>query len=176
MADRLLTIHSRCRISAARLLASVGVPMLLVAGSVRAAEDGPSIDHVWARATPGAATVGAAYLRIRSPIDDRLVSVTSPVAGRVELHDHLEHDGMMQMEVLEGGLPVKADQQVEFRSGSLHLMLIDLRTTLKAGDRFPLTLVFEKTGQRSVMAEVVPLGARGPSAAAEQIPTHASRD
>jgi copper(I)-binding protein len=53
----------------------------------------------------------------------------------------------MQMREVEGGLAVPADQGVELKAGGLlHVMLIDLKKPLKAGDRFPITLTFEKAG------------------------------
>src|SRR5271165_5990226 len=44
------------------------------------------IENAWARATPGGATTGAAYVSIRSPTADRLVGAATPVAGKAELH------------------------------------------------------------------------------------------
>ena len=149
----------RFAIAAIALLLSATSPSVAVA-----ADAGPEIDRAWARATPGTATVGAAYLRIRSTADDRLVSLASPVADKVELHNHVERDGTLLMVQMDNGLPVKAGETVELRSGGLHIMLIDLKSKLKAGDRFPLTLTFEKAGPRAVSVQVEPLGARGPSA------------
>jgi periplasmic copper chaperone A len=139
------------------------VPFIAV--SVGAAgNDGPTIDHAWARATPGSAKTGAAYFTIESPIDDRLIGLATPVAGKAELHTHSEENGMMRMHAVEGGLAIAADRKVELKPGGLlHVMLIDLNRKLQAGDRFPLVLTFEKAGPRDVMVKVEPLGAMGPS-------------
>ena len=133
--------------------------------TVGAAEPGTMrIDRAWARATPGSATVGAAYFRIGSPIDDRLIGLSSPIAGKAELHTHIEENGLMRMHAVEGGLAVMAGQELELKPGGLlHVMLIDLHQKLRAGDRFPLVLTFEKAGPRDVMVKVEPLGAMGPS-------------
>ena len=102
----------------------------------------------------------AVYFRIESPIDDRLIAVASPVARKAELHTHIEENGLMLMREVEGGLAVPAGQTVELKSGGLlHVMLIDLKQKLKAGDSFPLTVTFEKAGSRNVTVKVERLGA-----------------
>jgi copper(I)-binding protein len=125
---------------------------------------GPRIDRAWARATPGSARTGAAYFSIKSPIDDRLIGLASPVARKAELHTHIERDGVMRMQAVEGGLAVAANQELELKPGGLlHVMLIDLNRKLQAGDRFQLVLTFEQAGPREVTVKVEPLGAMGPS-------------
>jgi copper(I)-binding protein len=127
-------------------------------------DSGPKIDHAWARATPGAARTGAVYFRVESPTDDRLIGLASPVAGKAELHTHLEENGVMQMREVESGLAVPAGQEVELTPGGLlHVMLIELNQKLKAGDSFPLTLTFERAGSRDVTVKVERLGAMGPT-------------
>ena len=144
-------------------LVAMLVLALALAGA-HAGESGPQVDRAWARATPGAATTGAVYFRISSPTDDRLTGLATPVAARAELHTHIEENGMMQMRPVEGGLPVKANQPLELSPrGGFHVMLIDLKVKLKVGDRFPLTLTFEKAGAREVSVQVERLGATGPS-------------
>jgi periplasmic copper chaperone A len=150
-----------------RLTTIAAAVLLLSCATMRsgvAADDGPTIDHAWARATPGAARTGAVYFTIQSPIDDRLIRLASPVAGKAELHTHLEENGVMRMREVEGGLAVPAGQEVELKpAGLLHVMLIELNQKLKAGDSFPLTLVFEKAGSREVTVKVERLGAMGPT-------------
>jgi copper(I)-binding protein len=145
-----------------RLMMIVSVAFLPLAtiGAGATANDGPTINRAWARATPGAATTGAVYFQIESPIDDRLIGVASPVARKAELHTHVEENGLMLMREVEGGLPVPAGQKLELKSGGpLHVMLIDLTQKLKAGDTFPLTVTFEKAGPRIVIVKVERLGA-----------------
>jgi copper(I)-binding protein len=143
--------------------AAVMLPLATM-GAAGADTAGPTVDQAWARATPGAATTGAVYFRVESPTDDRLVGLASPVAGKAELHTHIEENGVMQMREVEGGLPLPAGKEVELKpGGALHVMLIDLHQKLKAGDSFPLTLTFQKAGTRDVTVKVEKLGAMGPS-------------
>ena len=44
--------------------------------------------------------------------------------------------------------------QVSFKPGGLHVMLIGLRQELKPGDKFAVTLRFEKAGDRTIEAVV----------------------
>ena len=142
------------------MIVSAALLQLATMSAWAADNGGPTIDRAWARATPGSATTGAVYFRIESPIDDRLIGVASPVARKAELHTHVEENGLLLMHEVEGGLAVPAGQTVELKSGGLlHVMLIDLKQKLKAGDSFPLTVTFEKAGPRGVTVKVERLGA-----------------
>jgi periplasmic copper chaperone A len=59
----------------------------LVVASAGLAQTGQlEVSNVWARATPAKAENGVAFLTMRSPTPDRLVSVSSPVAKKAELN------------------------------------------------------------------------------------------
>lgn len=118
------------------------------------------IDHPWARATPGQAKNGAAYMMIHSgeAADDRLVSAATDVAQRVELHNHMNVDGVMQMREVEG-IDVPAGGMAALKPGGFHVMLMGLKAPLKEGESFPLTLTFEKAGSTTVEVKVEAVGA-----------------
>lgn len=124
---------------------------------------GIEVAHPWARATPGGASVGAAYLEIKSTDanGDKLVSASSPAAGRVELHTHEHADGVMRMRRLES-VEVPPQSTVLFAPSGYHVMLLDLKKPLVEGDLLPLTFVFEKAGPITVDATIEPIGAKGP--------------
>lgn len=106
------------------------------------------IDHPWARATPGAAPIGAAFVTLvnEGPADDRLVGAETPVAERVEIHRHVEDGGVMRMRAVEGGLDLPAGGTAVFAPGALHLMLVGLTRPLQEGEQVPMTLTFEQAG------------------------------
>jgi copper(I)-binding protein len=116
--------------------------------------DAIEIRDVHARIMPGA-KVGAAYLRIANAGKeaDRLVAVSTPVAGKAALHSVTDDNGVMKMRPVDG-IAVKPGQTVELKPGGLHIMLMDVQGGLKPGDTFPLTLTFEKAGPKSVSASV----------------------
>ncbi|MDQ0327056.1 copper(I)-binding protein [Rhodopseudomonas julia] len=124
------------------------------------------IGHPWTRATPPSATAGGGFLKITNngDEDDRLVSASSPIAARVELHTMDMSDGVMKMRPLEDGIPVPAGATVELKPGSLHVMFIDLTAPIEEGESVPATLNFEKAGSVDVEMSATAVGAPGPDA------------
>lgn len=126
-----------------------------------------SVTTPWARATPGGAKVGAAFLELSAPQGgaDKLVAAKSPVAGVVELHAHTQSNGVMQMRRVDD-IPVAAGAKVTMKPGGLHIMLMELKQPLKEGETIDLTLVFEKAGEVKVSVPVLKVGSPGPNGAA----------
>ena len=116
------------------------------------------IDHPYATPTPPGASTGAAYLRgIRNTGGqaDRLIGASTPAARAVEIHRSvIDAQNVMRMRAIDGiDLPPKGEVRLR-HGGEHHLMLIGLQQQLKDGDRFPMTLRFEKAGEREVMVWV----------------------
>ena len=141
----------------------LAVAACLVLAGVALAQTGQlEVSNAWARATPAKAENGVAYLTIRSPTADRLLSDSSPVAKKTELHT-MEMSGMvMKMRPL-AGLDIPAAQPVTLKPGGDHVMLLGLNGPLREGQSFPLTLTFEKAGAREVTVAVEKPGAAGPT-------------
>jgi hypothetical protein len=118
------------------------------------------IDHPFARATPPGARFGGVYLSIenKGPQADRLLRVSTPAAGTAELHQMVMDAGVMRMRTVTG-LEVKPGDRVMLQPGGYHVMLGDLKRPLHEGDRFPLTLAFERAGSIEVNVEVENMGA-----------------
>ena len=123
------------------------------------------VTDAWARATPGKAENGAAYVTIESPTADRLVSASSPVAKKAELHTMSMQGMVMKMRPI-AGLDVPPGQSVTLKPGGEHIMLMGLNQPLHEGQSFPLTLDFEKAGPRTVTVAVEKAGSNGPDSAA----------
>ena len=125
------------------------------------------ISQAWSRATPGGAKIGGGYLTIenRGSTADRLIGGSADVAGKVEVHEMSMKNGVMTMRPLDNGLTIEAGKTVKLAPGGLHLMLFDLKSPLKQGDRMPVTLEFEKAGKVTVSLDVQSLGAQGPAGA-----------
>jgi len=115
------------------------------------------IDHPYATPSLAGTPNGAAYLRgirNRGSAPDRLVAASTPVAERVELHEMTTEGDVIRMREVPA-IDLPAGQEVQLRHGQrYHLMLINLRQPLKVGDRFDLTLKFEKAGEMKVKAWV----------------------
>jgi periplasmic copper chaperone A len=138
------------------------VASLVLANAALAQSGQPEVSNAWARATPGRATDGAAYMTIQSPTADRLVSVSSPVSQKAELHTMSMTGMVMQMRPL-GVLDLPAGQSVSLTPGGMHVMLLGLGQPLREGQHFTLTLNFEKAGAKSVDVVVAKPGAMGPA-------------
>lgn len=145
---------SRRRLTAAALVLASG-SLFLAHGGALAAAPALSIVHPWSRpAAAGGVAVG--YLTILNPgkSADRLLRVESPAAQSVGIHVSLETNGVMTMDEVKGGVRIDAGGRVDFKPGGLHLMLMGLKRTQKAGDALPATLVFEKAGRIPVTFKV----------------------
>lgn len=121
---------------------------LTLAAQALAADSAIEITHAWARPTPPSATTAAIYLTItnKGAADDVLTGISTPAAGKAELHATSNENGIMKMAAV-GEEPVKAGDKIVVSPGGLHIMLTGLAHPLKAGDMFPLTLTFRNAGQ-----------------------------
>lgn len=127
------------------------------------------ITQAWARATPGGAKVGGGFLTIenKGTVPDKLVGVSADGAGKIEVHEMVMNEGVMKMRPVEGGLTIDPGKTVKLAPGGLHLMMMDLKSPLKQGDKMPVTLQFEKAGKVAVTLDVQGVGAQGPAASGE---------
>ena len=117
------------------------------------------VDRPYAHATPPGAMAGGAYLTIenKGAAPDKLVAVASPVAKVVEIHEMAMEGGVMKMRAV-AGIEVKPGAKAELKPGGYHIMLMGLAQPLKAGEKFPLTLQFEKAGKLEVSVAIEAMG------------------
>ena len=118
------------------------------------------IEAPWSRATPGGAKVAGGYVKITNTGKqaDKLIGGSIPAAGAVEVHEMATVNNVMQMRRLDG-LEIKPGESVELKPGGYHLMFLQLKDGLKAGETIKGTLVFEKAGTVNVEFLVAPIGA-----------------
>lgn len=118
----------------------IGALALLFAAHTYAAE--VSVSDAWARATVPGQEVGLVGMVITSQKDARLIAVSSSASASGEIHTMTMDDGVMKMRQIEYlALPEK--EAVTLGPGGNHLMLINLKHALHAGDKVPLTLTVE---------------------------------
>jgi periplasmic copper chaperone A len=120
------------------------------------------IDRPWSRAVPKGASVAAGYLTIRNTgtEPDRLLSGSTPVAGKFEIHEmSVDREGVMRMRPLPAVLVIKPGETVELKPLSLHIMLTGLREPIEKGKPSRAALVFEKAGTVEVDFAVEAAGA-----------------
>lgn len=115
----------------------------------------PGIEAPWIRLPPPPAAVAAGYFGIANPGgEDRLLAVETDAAARVEIHEMREDGGMMRMRELPDGLAIPARGRVELAPGGYHLMLMEPRAGLAAGQQVDAELVFENAGRVPIRFEV----------------------
>lgn len=96
---------------------------------------------------------GAIYFTVQGGgVDDRLVSIETTGAGRAELHETFEEDGVMRMRHQEDGFAVEAESSLILEPGGKHVMLMD--ASAPESETLPLTLHFELAGVVDVAAQV----------------------
>ena len=59
------------------------------------------------------------------------------------------------------GYDIPPNGSFELKPSGAHLMLMNLKAPLKAGEKVPLVLRFQRSGEVQVELEVRPLGAMG---------------
>lgn len=120
------------RILAASLLA--GVSLSAVAQT--------KVDDAWVRTTvPGQPSSGA-FMRITADSDSKLLSVASPAANNVQIHEMSMANDVMRMGPVDS-VPLPAGKTVSLDPDGYHVMLMGLVEQIKEGDQVPLTLTIE---------------------------------
>ena len=117
------------------------------------------IEKPWARATAPGAQVAGGYLVIRNQgaAADRLIAASSPAAAKVELHVHINDNGVMKMREVPG-YDVPAKGIFELKPGGAHLMFVDIKRPFKEGEKLPVKLKFQKAGEVDAEFQVGGLG------------------
>ena len=113
--------------------------------------------------TPGMQTT-AAYFDLVNHTNDSVVleSASSDISDRVELHEHKMHDGLMQMQRVNGGISIKAGETVHFKPGGYHIMLMNLEGPVE--ERETITIVLHFADGKAVTFEAA---AQKPSSATQ---------
>lgn len=156
------------RTSLTRCAAAIAAALPLALYAQSAAGPWPHVEGAWVRGTvPGQQGTGA-FMRITAPRAAKLVGVATPVAGVAEVHEmKMEGEVMRMRPVAQVDLP--AGRSVEFKPGGYHVMLMDLKQTLKPGATVPLTVVFRDAGGAEGRVQVqAPVAMTPPAAAAHR--------
>ena len=125
---------------------------------VQASEDISSVietNHAYVNAVPPVMKVTAAYMHISNHSHQmlRLIGASSPIAGKVTLHNSGKKNGMMRMMAMDA-IEIASHDTVMFSPGGLHLMLEKLKKPLKAGAHVDITLLFADDKHVTVHAPV----------------------
>lgn len=113
------------------------------------------VEDAWVRGLPPGVANTAAYMTLRNTGAEDLVltGASSPIAGSVQLHDTMNHDGMLHM-MHVATLTVPAGGEARLASGGMHLMLMELKDAPKPGADVELTLQFADGSTRTLRLPV----------------------
>jgi len=113
-----------------------------------------NIENAWVRPA-GKGMNSALYLSIKNnnTTSDILYKVGSDAAELVQMHQTVEKNGMAAMQRVKS-VTIPAHKTIEFKPGGYHVMLIELKRDLNAGEKISFTLYFKRAGRIKVQAEV----------------------
>ncbi|GAA2884258.1 hypothetical protein GGQ99_005142 [Aminobacter niigataensis] len=119
----------------------------------------------WSRATPPAAPVAGGYITLTNTgtEPDRLVSGSSLISQKFEIHESKVVSGVASMRPVVGGIEIAPGATVMLQSGGTHIMFIKPTKRFVKGERFPVTLTFEKAGSITVDFAIQGRGASAPT-------------
>ena len=119
------------------------------------------VEQAYTRSTvPGQMAAGG-FMKIENKgVADQLVSASSPVAGEVQLHEMAMEGNVMKMRQVKD-ITVPAGGAVELKPGGLHLMFMNIKAPLTAGESVPVKLKFAKAGEVEVKMPVNAMGQSG---------------
>jgi copper(I)-binding protein len=116
-----------------------------------------NVDRPWVRGTVEAQKSTGAFMTLSSDKPVSLVSVSSPAAKMVEIHQMKMDNNVMTMQAVSK-IDVLPGKPAELKPGGYHVMMMGLVKPLNTGDSIALTLEFRsadgKVTRQEVKAEV----------------------
>ncbi len=105
---------------------------------------------------PHAGFNGVVYLQVenRGGAADRLLRAQAEVCAVTELHQTIMQEGRMMMQPVTNGLEIPARGRLELSPGGHHVMLMNLKRGLTAGDSIAVQLEFESSGVKTVFSHI----------------------
>jgi copper(I)-binding protein len=139
------TYNNTARRASAASRATFFVCLILALTLVAAASEaaGISVRDAWMRETPPGITMMAGYMELRNNTSRSQVLVTASSSGfeTVTIHRTIVKDGMSGM-VHASQIELTPNASLIFAPGGYHLMLMNPKRTLRAGDRVDVILEF----------------------------------
>lgn len=115
-----------------------------------------SIDKAKAELSPAIVGEAMVTMNIRNQGgSDVLTGVKTDIPGAKVLFHIMQGERMQSVDTVE--VPAKSD--LEFKMGGSHIMIQDMPKTMKAGSKFNVTLVFQKSGEKQLSLTLQGAGA-----------------
>jgi len=127
--------------------------------TVVASQNLVNIKDAWVRPSHPGQDTGAAYMTFTSKENVTLTHIESEASESTKIHSMTMHNGVMKMRMLDN-LPLLAGEPYKLEPGGFHLMLLNLKKTLNAGDSVNFVLYFKTKNQtefkQSLTIQVAP--------------------
>ena len=127
--------------------------VFLITTEIYAAPD-IKIKNAWIASTQESDDMSVAYMSLFSDENLILTSITSPTIKTIEMHNTILEKGIMKMRMAHE-IKIDHDKTFEFKSGGSHLMLMDFKGPLKAGEKVKLTLHFKDKKNQSFNKSII---------------------
>ncbi len=124
------------------------------------------VTGAWVRTTAPGASTAAVYMKLVASEPLQLAQVESEVAKSAEVHEMKMVDGVMQMRPIVP-LNIPVGTTVELKPGSYHIMLLDIKKPIKAGQLVPVTLTLVNPENKLYKTLVAAVGQESATPAAQ---------
>jgi len=151
-----------------RIFSALTACTVLVSGCHQPAPKAAHVDHAWVRLPAVSGNPGAAYFVLSGgPVDDRLMTVTSPLANRAEMHDMAMGGGAMKgsgmsMAPMDAGVALPKGGTITFAPDGKHVMLFDIAPKATPGGKMPLEFRFASGATLQAEADIIAAGGAVP--------------
>ncbi len=115
------------------------------------------VDDAWVRATVPTQTASGAFMTVTADSDSKLLSVATPIAKDVQIHEMTMKNDVMSMGPVKF-VELPAGKAVKLDPNGYHVMLMGLIAQLKEGETVPLTLTVENAkGEKETLEVKAPV-------------------
>ena len=140
---------------------AAGFGMVATAQAQNAKVGSVQIENAYTRATVPGQQVAGGFMKIENKgAADQLISASSPASSEVQLHEMAMEGNVMRMRQVKE-VVVPAGGTVELKPGGLHLMFMNIKTPLTAGETVTVKLKFAKAGEVEIKMPVNAMGNPG---------------
>lgn len=169
--QRRLFLPALCLVAAAAVAATASAqsPAAAPAGQ---SQQLPRVEGAWVRSAVTGQHGTGAFMKITAPRPMQLVGVATPIAGVAQVHEMKMEGDVMKMRAIPV-LDLPAGRTVELKPGGYHVMLMELKQSLKAGSKVPITLLLrDAAGAQSRLELTVPVAAKAPGGGQGHMDSH----
>lgn len=100
-------------------------------------------DDAWIKTAPSDMTAVFGTLRNTTGQPVTVVSATTSASDHTELHEVVDKGGQMVMQPKAGGFAIPAQGSHVLKPGGDHIMVVDLKSAVQAGDVVTVTLTLD---------------------------------